>query len=48
LPRKGGITTDEEIAALENLGMHAALRMSIYRKVFPESFADRQPSSQNA
>lgn len=39
----GGITTDEEIAALENLGMHAALGMSIYRKVFPELFGGRQP-----
>ncbi len=39
----GGITTDAEIAALENLGMDAALGMSIYRKVFPEFFADRQP-----
>jgi phosphoribosylformimino-5-aminoimidazole carboxamide ribonucleotide (ProFAR) isomerase len=34
----GGITTDEEIAALEALGMHAALGMAIYRKVFPELF----------
>jgi len=39
----GGITTDEEIRALEELGMHAALGMSIYRKVFPELFAKRQP-----
>ena len=39
----GGITTDEEIAALEKLGMHAALGMSIYRKTFPELFAGRQP-----
>ena len=35
----GGITTDEEIKALEEIGMHAALGMSIYRKVFPELFA---------
>jgi phosphoribosylformimino-5-aminoimidazole carboxamide ribonucleotide (ProFAR) isomerase len=35
----GGITTDEEIAALDALGMHAALGMAIYRKVFPELFA---------
>ena len=35
----GGITTDEEIAALEALGMRAALGMAIYRKVFPELFA---------
>ena len=39
----GGITTDQEIAALEALGMHAALGMSIYRKTFPEMFAGRQP-----
>jgi len=35
----GGITTDEEAAALEALGMHAAMGMAIYRKVFPELFA---------
>lgn len=35
----GGITTDEEIRALDELGMHAALGMAIYRKVFPELFA---------
>jgi phosphoribosylformimino-5-aminoimidazole carboxamide ribonucleotide (ProFAR) isomerase len=35
----GGITTDEEIAALGALGMHAALGMAIYRRVFPELFA---------
>jgi phosphoribosylformimino-5-aminoimidazole carboxamide ribotide isomerase len=35
----GGITTDEEIRALEAMGMHAALGMSIYRKFFPELFA---------
>ncbi len=34
----GGITTDEEIQALEKMGMHAALGMAIYRKVFPELF----------
>ncbi|MGA3166199.1 MAG: HisA/HisF-related TIM barrel protein [Terriglobia bacterium] len=39
----GGITTDEEIAALEKLGMSAALGMAIYRKVFPEFFAGRAP-----
>ncbi len=39
----GGITTDEEIAALDKMGMHAALGMSIYRKVFPEFFTGRQP-----
>jgi phosphoribosylformimino-5-aminoimidazole carboxamide ribonucleotide (ProFAR) isomerase len=42
----GGITTDEEIAALAELGMDAALGMSIYRKVFPEFFTGRQPSEQ--
>lgn len=40
----GGIITDEEIAALEGLGMHAALGMSIYRKVFPEFFMGREPT----
>jgi len=40
----GGITTDAEIAALDELGMHAALGMSIYRKVFPELFVDRTPT----
>ena len=39
----GGITTDEEILALEKLGMHAALGMAIYRKVFPEFFVERDP-----
>ena len=34
----GGITTDEEINALADLGMHAALGMALYRKVFPELF----------
>jgi phosphoribosylformimino-5-aminoimidazole carboxamide ribotide isomerase len=34
----GGITTDEEIRALDALGIHAALGMAIYRKVFPEIF----------
>jgi phosphoribosylformimino-5-aminoimidazole carboxamide ribonucleotide (ProFAR) isomerase len=34
----GGITTDEEIQALDALGMHAALGMAIYRQVFPELF----------
>ena len=41
----GGITNDEEIQALEELGMHAALGMSIYRKVFPEFFSGRQPAA---
>ncbi len=36
----GGITTDEEIRALEELGMNAALGMSIYRRFFPELFKD--------
>ena len=40
----GGITTEEEIAALEQLGMDAALGMSIYRKAFPELFAPQKPS----
>jgi phosphoribosylformimino-5-aminoimidazole carboxamide ribonucleotide (ProFAR) isomerase len=34
----GGITTDEEILALEEIGMNAALGMAIYRKMFPELF----------
>ena len=34
----GGITSDEEIQALEEIGMNAALGMAIYRKVFPELF----------
>jgi phosphoribosylformimino-5-aminoimidazole carboxamide ribonucleotide (ProFAR) isomerase len=34
----GGITTDEEISALEELGMNAALGMAIYQKLFPELF----------
>jgi phosphoribosylformimino-5-aminoimidazole carboxamide ribonucleotide (ProFAR) isomerase len=34
----GGITTDEEMKALEEMGMNAALGMAIYRKVFPELF----------
>ena len=34
----GGITTDEEIRVLDGLGMHAALGMAIYRKMFPELF----------
>jgi phosphoribosylformimino-5-aminoimidazole carboxamide ribonucleotide (ProFAR) isomerase len=35
----GGITTDEEIKSLEEIGMNAALGMAIYRKIFPELFA---------
>jgi phosphoribosylformimino-5-aminoimidazole carboxamide ribonucleotide (ProFAR) isomerase len=35
----GGITTDDEIRALDTLGMNAALGMAIYRKVFPELFS---------
>lgn len=35
----GGITTDEEVRTLDELGMHAALGMAIYRKLFPELFA---------
>jgi phosphoribosylformimino-5-aminoimidazole carboxamide ribonucleotide (ProFAR) isomerase len=34
----GGITTDEEISALQEIGMNAALGMAIYRKTFPELF----------
>jgi phosphoribosylformimino-5-aminoimidazole carboxamide ribonucleotide (ProFAR) isomerase len=34
----GGITTDEEINALEEIGMNAALGMAIYQRVFPELF----------
>jgi phosphoribosylformimino-5-aminoimidazole carboxamide ribonucleotide (ProFAR) isomerase len=40
----GGITTDDEIRALEEMGMNAALGMSIYRKTFPELFAEGQKS----
>jgi phosphoribosylformimino-5-aminoimidazole carboxamide ribotide isomerase len=36
----GGITTDEEIQALEEMGMNAALGMAIYRKFFPELFSE--------
>jgi phosphoribosylformimino-5-aminoimidazole carboxamide ribonucleotide (ProFAR) isomerase len=36
----GGITTDQEIQALEQMGMHAALGVAIYRKLFPEIFPD--------
>jgi phosphoribosylformimino-5-aminoimidazole carboxamide ribonucleotide (ProFAR) isomerase len=39
----GGITTDEEVHALEELGMNAALGMSIYRQYFPEVFQTRGP-----
>jgi phosphoribosylformimino-5-aminoimidazole carboxamide ribonucleotide (ProFAR) isomerase len=34
----GGITTDEEIDALEEMGMNAALGMAVYQEVFPELF----------
>ena len=34
----GGISTEEEIRALDGLGMHAALGMHIYRQLFPELF----------
>ncbi len=34
----GGITTDEEIRALEEMGMNAALGMAIYKKFYPEMF----------
>jgi phosphoribosylformimino-5-aminoimidazole carboxamide ribonucleotide (ProFAR) isomerase len=35
----GGITSDEEVQALEAMGMNAALGMAIYRRVFPHLFA---------
>ncbi len=35
----GGITTDEEIEALEGIGMNVALGVAIYRRIFPELFA---------
>jgi phosphoribosylformimino-5-aminoimidazole carboxamide ribotide isomerase len=45
----GGITQTEEIDQLEQMGMHAALGVAIYRQRFPESFpahADEvEPSS---
>ncbi len=44
----GGITTEGEIATLESLGMDAALGMSIYRKVFPEFFANRRPQAEQS
>ncbi len=34
----GGITTDLEIRALDDLGMNVALGMAIYRQYFPELF----------
>ena len=34
----GGITTEAEMNALEEMGMNAALGMAIYQKVFPELF----------
>jgi phosphoribosylformimino-5-aminoimidazole carboxamide ribonucleotide (ProFAR) isomerase len=40
----GGITTNDEIRALEEMGMNAALGMSIYRKTFPELFAENRKS----
>lgn len=36
----GGITTGEEIRALEEMGMHAALGVAIYRQRFPELFCN--------
>lgn len=39
----GGITTDEEIRALEEMGMHAALGVAIYRRLFPELFPGEPP-----
>lgn len=37
----GGITTDQEIRQLEEMGMHAALGVAIYHRMFPELFAER-------
>jgi phosphoribosylformimino-5-aminoimidazole carboxamide ribonucleotide (ProFAR) isomerase len=34
----GGITSGEEIEKLERMGMHAALGVAIYHKLFPEVF----------
>jgi phosphoribosylformimino-5-aminoimidazole carboxamide ribotide isomerase len=34
----GGITNDEEIRQLEQMGMHAALGVAVYRKLFAELF----------
>jgi phosphoribosylformimino-5-aminoimidazole carboxamide ribonucleotide (ProFAR) isomerase len=34
----GGITSEKEIRALDEMGMHAALGMAIYRRFFPELF----------
>jgi phosphoribosylformimino-5-aminoimidazole carboxamide ribonucleotide (ProFAR) isomerase len=34
----GGITRDEEIRQLDEIGMHAALGVAIYHKLFPEVF----------
>lgn len=39
----GGITTDEEIRELEEMGMHAALGVAIYRRLFPELFPGQPP-----
>ncbi|HEV2495390.1 MAG TPA: HisA/HisF-related TIM barrel protein [Terriglobia bacterium] len=41
----GGITTDQEIHALDEMGIHAALGMSIYRRVFPELFEKNEVGS---
>jgi phosphoribosylformimino-5-aminoimidazole carboxamide ribonucleotide (ProFAR) isomerase len=34
----GGITSEKEIRALDEMGMHAALGMAIYRRFLPELF----------
>ncbi|HUU13436.1 MAG TPA: hypothetical protein VM182_06970 [Terriglobia bacterium] len=34
----GSVTTHEEIRALDEMGMHAALAMAIYRRLFQELF----------
>ncbi len=38
----GGISAEEEIRALEALGLNVALGMAIYRKFFPELFPPRK------
>jgi len=43
----GGITTEEEINALEEMGMNAALGMAIYQKLFPELFRKQAGQSKS-
>lgn len=40
----GGITTDDEIRSLEEIGMHAALGVAIYHRLFPELFTHTEPA----